>query len=254
MKLFLAGTESVYSELRPYIQNVKYILQSFYYVNSWQLPMLANRPRESILLDSGAFTFMNTCKGKVNFEEYLDRYIDFINSNDIKYFFELDIDSVVGYPEVLRMRKKLEEGTKKKCIPVWHKSRGIKEFEKMCDEYDYVAIGGLVTKEIKPKEYGYLKWFTNLAHSKNCLIHGLGFTGKRALKYGFDSVDSTSWKTASRFGNFYKFDGTKIIDIAKKNHRLKKEVYITVEKNNLDEWIKYQKYLDNLSDYSKLMR
>ena len=124
----------------------------------------------------------------------------------------------------------------------------------MCDEYDYVAIGGLVTKEIKLKEYGYLKWFTSHAHSKNCFIHGLGFTGNNALKYGFDTVDSTSWTSGSRFGMLYRFDGEKMISIKQKDSRLKKEKITECEENNLNEWIKYQKYLDNLSDYSKLMR
>ena len=38
---------------------------------------------------------------QVSNHEYLQRYIDFINKYDVKYFFELDIDAVVGYVLVL---------------------------------------------------------------------------------------------------------------------------------------------------------
>ena len=50
-----------------------------------------------------------------------------------------------------KIRTKLEKGTNKKCIPVWHLSRGFDEFIKHTQEYDYIAIGGIVTKEIKKR-------------------------------------------------------------------------------------------------------
>ena len=46
---------------------------------------------------------------------------------------------------------------------VWHKSRGKDYWLKMIKEYDYVAIGGIVTKEIKPSEYKYFHWFIRQA-------------------------------------------------------------------------------------------
>lgn len=150
MNIYLAGQapwrqEGLYDEA---IRNSKpYILESFYY---------ANKDTESLipyfgdfLLDSGAFTFMTNAKKDVNWDEYIKKYAEFVRRNNIDKYFELDIDSVVGYKKVLEYRNKLEKLTGKKCIPVWHKSRGIKEFEKMCDEYPYVAIGGIVSGEIK---------------------------------------------------------------------------------------------------------
>lgn len=61
------------------------------------------------------------------------------------------------------MRAMLEKGTGKKCIPVWHKSRGLEEWRKLTKEYDYVAIGGIVTKEIKRKEYKYFSPMLSIA-------------------------------------------------------------------------------------------
>ena len=80
------------------------ILQSFYYCNEFtEKGIIPNC--KSFMLDSGAFTFMNNCKKNINWYEYIDQYIDFINRNNIDLFFELDIDGIVGYEEVKKMRK-----------------------------------------------------------------------------------------------------------------------------------------------------
>ena len=147
MKICLAGTYAATKNTRRYLDITRFILESFYYIQDWQLEYL--KKKELFLLDSGAFTFMSNNKGEVNWKEYIDRYADFIIKNDVKYFFELDIDVLVGYDKVKELTKYLENKTGRKCIPVWHKSRGIEEWKRLVKEYDYVAIGGIVVKEIK---------------------------------------------------------------------------------------------------------
>lgn len=221
------------------------ILQSFYYCNEFSEKEVIPRC-ERFLLDSGAFTFMNSVKkGNINWKEYIDKYIDFINRNNIKYFFELDIDVIVGYENVKKIRKYIEEKTNKKCIPVWHKSRGKEEYLKMCDEYDYVAIGGIVSKEITQKEYKYFTWFINEAHKRGAKVHGLGFTNLKGLeKYKFDSVDSTSWVSGNRFGGIYQFDGKTMVKFDKKEgQRLSDPKRVAV--HNFKEWVKFAKYAEN---------
>lgn len=216
------------------------ILESFYYADGWTealIPYFRN-----FMLDSGAFTFMTSHNGKVDWNDYLKRYAAFINKNDVKLFYELDIDSIVGYEAVLEMRKFLELETGKQPIPVWHKSRGKNEFLKMCDEYKYVAIGGIVSKEITRQEYHHFPWFINEAHKRGCKIHGLGFTNLEGIrKYHFDSVDSTSWTTGNRFGSVYRFNGTTMEKFDKKQgQRLADSRAVAI--HNLNEWIKFQKY------------
>lgn len=237
MKVFLAATSD-----KKYIPNINdslYVLESFYYFRTWQIPLIKNA--KMFLLDSGAFTFMNG-KKSADFHGYLSKYIDFINKYKVDYFFELDVDSVVGYEEVKRMRKRLEKETGKRCIPVWHKSRGKDEFIKMCDEYAYVAIGGIVTKEIKKDEYPFFSWFINEAHKRKCKIHGLGFTSLNDLKrYNFDSVDSTSWKSGGRYGQLHIFKGDTIKTVTQKD---KRAIYRNIDENNFNEWLKFQKYAE----------
>ena len=237
MKVFLAATSD-----KTFIENIgdaDYILESFYYIQDWQIPMI--KGSKMFLLDSGAFTFFNSGK-HVDWDKYLERYIEFINKHDVEYFFELDIDALVGYEKVLELRKKLEEGTGKQCIPVWHKSRGKAEWSKMCDEYKYVAIGGIAAKEITQKDYKYFPWFISEAHKKGVKVHGLGFTSiKGLLKYHFDSVDSTSWKSGGRFGQLHIFENGTLKTVKNKTMRA---VYKKVDQHNFNEWVKFQKYAD----------
>lgn len=243
-KAFLNNTDDVKGILkkdkREYSPEHPFILESFYYANDDTerlIPYFGD-----FLLDSGAFTFMQNSKSHCDFDEYLERYADFINRNNVKKFFELDIDSVVGYTKVKEYRKRLERLTGRQCIPVWHKSRGKEEFLRMCDEYSYVALGGVVIKEISKTEYKYFPWFIKEAHKRNTKIHGLGFTNLNGIiKYHFDSVDSTAWTAGNRFGFLYKFNGTTMVKInPPKGNRIIKPREAAI--NNFNEWVKFQQY------------
>ena len=239
MKVFLASACSK-KHLYNDIQNSPYLLESFYYYQDWEDVLLETS--KMFLLDSGAFTFMNNSKS-VDFDLYLDKYIDFIIEKNIKYFFELDIDSIVGYKKVLQLRERLERKTGRKCIPVWHKSRGLEEYKKICKEYDYIAIGGIVTNEIKRNEYKYFDQLLTIARKNKCKVHGLGFTNMKMLyKYPFYSVDSSSWVNGARFGQFHLFSNNTIIQKSFKETKRAKGKEL--DKHNLSQWIKFQNYAD----------
>ena len=252
MKICLAGTCAITKENQDKVKESKFILESFYSIKEWQIPII--KKCNLFLLDSGAFSFMgNARKGvKVNdeyFNDYLEKYINFINKYDIKYFFELDIDVVIGYEKTLKLRKRLEEGTGKKCIPVFHKNRGIKEWEKMCREYDYVAIGTSGKNDSKwtRKHPEVIAKMLQIAKDNNCKVHGLGFTSLKGIKkLHFYSVDSTSWKSGNMFGSLYVFKNNTLEKIKKPiNKRLKSgDYYSKVEYWNFKEWVKFQKYAE----------
>lgn len=255
MELFLAGVttagnlkhlkaengyEKTIAEHKPYV------LESFFYADEDTerlIPYFGD-----FLLDSGAFTFMQGKGGAVDWDDYIRQYADFINRNRIDKYFELDIDSVVGYEKVKEIRRKLEGLTGKQSIPVWHKSRGKDEYINHCKEYPYVAIGGLVDGA-KKGEYArqfwkYFPWFINTAHENGSKIHALGFTSLEGIeRYHFDSVDSTAWTTGNRFGYIYYFDGKTIRKKEKpRGHKLGDTRAVAL--NNYTEWIKFQKYAD----------
>lgn len=234
------GEIRLYDEV--YKKKLPYILESFFYADADTerlIPYMGD-----FLLDSGAFTFMQNTGTRIDWDDYVERYAAFIKRNRVEKFFELDIDSVVGYEKVLQYRKKLEQIVGRQSIPVWHKSRGIEEYKKHCQEYPYVSIGGYVIKEIKPNEYKNFPAMIRYAHQHNAKVHCLGFTKLGDLeKYHFDSVDSTAWTTGNRFGYIYKFDGKTVrkIDVPKGKRLADAK---TVALINFQEWVKFQKYAE----------
>lgn len=242
MKLCLAGTSGVYESTRPYLNDVPYMLESFFYFCNFQKQLI--KTADLFLLDSGAFTFMNGANGKVNWDEYISKYIAFINENDVEHYFELDIDAIVGYEEVKRIRARIESETGKKSIPVWHKSRGMDEFKRLVKDYDYIAIGGFAIKHIKQNEYPIIRKMVQYAYESGTKVHGLGFTPKEVTKYKFYSVDSTTWLSCRRFGSLFKYDNGQMRMVTPKNHGTRKDRQREIEVLTLKEWIKYQKYLN----------
>ena len=250
MRIFLAcstsatnkeNREKFFKENKP-----KYILETFFSGEETCKKALDLVGNENFLLDSGAFSYMNGAKcDKEMLLKYLERYINFINKYDIKYFFELDVDTIFGIEFVEEMRKKLEDETGKKCIPVWHKGRGIDYWKKMVDEYKYVAIGGLVF-HVKKQEWPLIKKMVDYAYKKRVKVHGLGFTKTNLLDdFKFWSVDSSSWlASATRGQKLYCYEKGKMVnkDINKGN---KKANLKAMTEYNFKEWIKYQKYMDN---------
>lgn len=240
MKIFIAGLESTYKGVL-FAAKPKYILSTYHGINEEILHYKDTSACKGFMLDSGAFSMLNSLK-KINIKEYIQSYIDFINHHDINLFFELDIDKIIGFEKVLQYRKQIEEQTGKQCIPVWHRTRGKKEFLRMVKVYDYVAIGGIAIRDIKPSEYKYFNWFIEQAHQNDCKIHGLGFTKQKLLKrYPFDSVDSTTWNRL-RFGEICTFKNGQLKYITKKDKRVKhtpqSQLYC------LKEYIKFANYLE----------
>lgn len=218
------------------------VLESYYYLKKNEQVMPLIQKCNSFLLDSGAFTFIKNNHNKIDWDIYLGKYAEFINQYDIKLFFELDIDPIVGLEKVEQMREKLKSLTGKTPIPVWHKNRGKQYFVDMCKTYPYIALGGIALKEIPRKQFeSFFPWFIATAHENNAKIHGLGYTSIDGLKkYNFDSVDSTRWLHGNVGGYLYLFEPHQMAmkQILNKGRMKSKEGAI----HNFREWVKFGKY------------
>ena len=239
--LYIAGDMSIIKNDQSVNEGIGRVnlLESFYYIRDWQYPMISRC--KSFMLDSGAFSFLQSKKG-ANWVEYVDRFADFVVEHNIHLFFELDIDPIIGYKQVIALRNRLEARTGRQCIPVWHKSRGKQAFVDMCRDYEYVSIGGIVTREITRREYKVFNPLCDIAHEHGAKIHGLGFTNTDLATYHFDSVDSTGWIYGNRSGFLFQFDGSIMTKIHRPaGHRLKaREVAV----HNFWEWVKMGEYLE----------
>lgn len=158
---------------------------------------------EEILIDSGAHSFQ---KGKqVDWFAYTKEYAEFIKKYDcpkVIGYFEMDVDNIIGYKNVLALRTILEQ-VSNKIIPVWHKNRGIDDFKQMCQKYagKIIAITGFKNEDIRDDQYVL---FLRYAKKFGCKIHCLGMTRTKVLdRVPFDYTDSASWKLQVNYGKVY---------------------------------------------------
>ena len=252
MKVYLAGISGVRKQLLEDRVDLSqlFVLESYFSMQKWFVPLIHRFG--SFLLDSGAFTFMSDAKkhGEVDWENYADQYADFTRENQIKLYFELDIDVIVGLPEVERLRQRIEKRVGWKSIPVWHVSRGKDKFLEIATDYPYIAFGGIITDGVSTKTLEkYMPWFINEAHKRRAKIHGLGYTNLKGLtKLRFDSVDSTTWTMGGRYGQVMQYKNGTII----KHDSVKSGVKVRSVKDtsevtfhNFLEWVKFQRYAEN---------
>lgn len=188
-----------------------HILHSFAYMNPKYVPFYTMC--KSFLMDSGAFTVMNSKKGKNSFEpmDFTKKYAKHIKENNVQNFLELDIDGVYGFEVYRDCLHCLQDITGRDPIPVFHKWRGVDYYKELVKKYDYIAIGDVSIGAGSRELYKYFPWFLQEAHKNNCRVHGLAFTSLPDLQFmPFDSVDSSSWKSGPRFARPALFNGHNI--------------------------------------------
>lgn len=241
MKIYFASIEGRLEQVEQ-AGGIDYGLTTFYYLRNKeekQINRVRQLVRKSWLIDSGAFTFMNS-GGEVNWDKYIDDYADFINAYNIELFIELDLYSIIGIENTEKLRKRLEVKTGKKCMPVFHPELGVDYYKKMVDAYNYIAIGGIVVG--KWKNENQMIPLINYAKRKGVKVHGLGFTRISKLdRFKFHSVDSTTWMS-DRFGKLYIFDGRNLQEI--KNNTQKKLDWKKASLHNLTQWKKFAEYME----------
>lgn len=236
---------------------MKYNLMSYYQLDKdlkkREVARLIRDNTDEIMIDSGAHSFQ---KGKkVSWDEYTDRYAEFIKEFDrpnVIGYFEMDVDKIIGLKKVVELRRRLEKVTDK-IIPVWHKGRGIDEFKAMCQSHTgrVVAISGFANEDIKDDQY---LMFLKYAWKCGCRIHCLGMTRKKILdKIPFDYTDSSSWLQFTLYGRIYGLsqDQRATRDYSKK---YRGEIYVAsylggikLQKHYQKYWGKYDTSLEKLN-------
>lgn len=226
--------------------NNTHILQSFAY----NFPGVENYYKEckSLLMDSGAFTVMNSRNMRSSFSpmDYCKKYAEHIRDNNIDLFLELDIEGVYGFDVYRDCLHQLQDITGKDPIYVFHKWRGLDYYEELVKQKDYVALGDVSVNSGSRELYKYFPWFIEEAHKNNCKVHGLAFTSLNDLQFmKFDSVDSSSWTSGARFARPSRFDGHNLQQYncirndercLAKNNLVKRHDYL--------EWKKLSQYFD----------
>lgn len=222
------------------------ILHSFAYHKECYLPYYYKC--KSLLLDSGAFTFMNAKNKKNNFDPlgYTKKYAKHIKDNNIDLFLEMDIEGVYGFDVYRDCLHCLQDITGKEPIYVFHKWRGLNYYKELVKQKNYIALGDVSVDNKSRELYKFFPWFIEEAHRNNCKVHGLAFTSLKELQFmNFDSVDSSVWTASQRFGRCARFDGhsIKVYDERKNNDIELIRSNIVLEHDFL-EWKKLSQYFD----------
>lgn len=155
------------------------------------------------LIDSGAFTAFNT--GKII---SLKEYCDWIIKNKVKLYVGLDD---IKDPDKTMANMKIMRKMGLNPIPTYHYGEDISYLKAYCEEYDYIAIGGLVP--IKNKKNSMINFLNKcFKEAKGKKLHALGVNNyELMLRYPFYSVDATSWHNPVRWGQNFHFEKGKLL-------------------------------------------
>ena len=156
----------------------------------------------SLFLDSGAYSAWS--KG---IEIDIQEYISFIKEHEkyIDIYANLD---VIGDAEATLQNQKIMEKAGLNPLPTFHQGEDFKYLEYYINNYDFIALGGMVRVKTEPLrewlDQSYKEFICKSDGYPRVKTHAFGMTSlKLMLRYPWYSVDSTSWVMTSRMGSIY---------------------------------------------------
>lgn len=150
----------------------------------------------NLFIDSGAFS-AHTQDVSID----IDSYIAFLH--DLKPQFYVGLDSIVSYKITLENQRIMEEAGLTPA-PTFHIGEPISVLEQFIEEYDHIALGGMVGAGARIVPFLNGVWAVILRKKPKLRVHGFGLTDQDIVKhYPFYSVDSSSYSGGVRFGTMY---------------------------------------------------
>ena len=157
-----------------------------------------------IVLDSGAFSAWSLGK-----PIKLQDYINFVHEHKSKFTWYANLDVIVDPSKSgkLTWENQCEmELQGLKPLPVFHFQEDWKWLKQLVDNYDHIALGGMV--EVPNAQlYDWLdgafsEYLTDDKGMPICKVHGFGWTAAKVVnRYPWWSADSSSWIKLSALGS-----------------------------------------------------
>jgi hypothetical protein len=115
---------------------------------------------------------------------------------------------VIGDPDATQRNTLALEDMGLNVLPVFHTGSPWDRLEKLCAQYRYVALGGMVPYT---RMYGeVMRWLVKcfrIGNEHGTVFHGFGQTNSTAMAaLPFYSVDSSTWSHGAKFGLLKLFD------------------------------------------------
>lgn len=194
MKFYFAGAESNTADLLS--NGVTRILTSYYSASEEKIIRLAGAFPD-VFLDSGAFSAY-TAGRKIN----IDDLITFIKKHRIGTYAGLDVIGDAGATKT--NIEYMRNNGLKHVIPTFHYGEDQTYLKSYCENFEYVAIGGLVPIRLKKRILQRFldNCFHTISKHPDVKIHGFGVGSKWIVgRYPFYSVDSTTWNVGAKFAD-----------------------------------------------------
>jgi len=196
--------------------DAKKILSSYWYCQTYVLRETIRKyfkgyeDEVELFIDSGAFSAWSQ-----GHEIKIDDYCNWISLNKEHILVYSNLD-VIGNQVLTRNNQTFMESRGLSPLPVFHIGSGFRELRRLCEKYEYIAIGGMVPymKKVSSVWKTLIK-IHEIGVDNN--LHGFGCTNQRALfSFPWYSVDSTTWLSGARYGEVYLFDDrkSKIVSIS----------------------------------------
>lgn len=166
-----------------------------------------------IIVDSGAFTVHSSGK-----TIDVHAYVEYLNRERGRFDAAFGLDVIGDAAASMRNYAIMADGLHADVamIPVWHQGSPISVLESLMEQWDYIAVGGLVSNGPgKSRNVSAMRAAIaahKLARDHGVRLHGLGVTGNEQLRLPWFSVDSSSWTIPQR---------RPVVYLAQPNGRLK---------------------------------
>jgi hypothetical protein len=174
-------------------------LTSFHYFRNFDYDALVEEAGDEpmmIFADSGAFSALSL-GAEVTIEDYAEWLLRW------KHHFSVyaSLDVIGDHVGTMSNQRRLEQEFGLNPIPVFHVGSDLKDLEALCEEYPYIAFGGMVSFSKHNLGPWLLKCF-RITEKHGTRVHGFGQTRHAYLMdFPFFSVDSSSWVAGQKFGS-----------------------------------------------------
>lgn len=187
-------------------KNLRFILESYHYINSQKIVDQMRADNAKVFLDSGAFS-AHTLGVTIPIEEYCDyikRNMDILRIEDGVVMASV-LDGI-GDPLKTWRNQLTMEALGAKPLPCFHFGEDPRYLDWYVERYDYITIGGMVGKSVD----SLITWLDRI-WEKNLVdgsgnakikVHAFGITSVTIMeRYPWYSCDSSSWIQSAAFGS-----------------------------------------------------
>lgn len=189
------------------------VLVSYFAVRNGDVEAITAPWRERgvpVFCDSGAFGALSA-KTVIDVHDYKTWLLEHRDLFDVIANLDV-IGSVEGSDE--NMRVLVDAGLP--VLPVFHVGEPWDVLDRMANDYDRVALGGMVSFRRGGNVGSWISDAFRLVNGR-AQLHGFGVTRWQFLRdFPWDTVDSTTWLSGARYGALLVWNGSRLIQLDRK--------------------------------------